>query len=207
MKKVALVILALVFSVWAAEKEVNYSNDFEKEELNSLPKDFLVQDGQFTVREENGNKFLELPGAPLDSFAVFFGPNEKENIAVSAKIFGTGKGRRFPTFGVGLNGVSGYKLRVSPGKKQLELYKGDDVKATAPFEWQSGKWADLSLEVVKSGNEWKVRGKVWQEKESAAAAVSWTETEEPSRGRAMVIASPYSGTPIRFDNFVVSGVK
>jgi hypothetical protein len=206
--KVILLILALgCFGVPA--QEVKYSNDFEKAELNSVPKEFLVWEGAFSVKEENGNKFLELPGAPLDTYGVFFGPTEKENIAVAARILGTGKGRRFPTFGVSLNGVGGYKLRVSPGKKAIELYKGDEVKASSPFEWQSGKWANLKLQVVKSGAEWQVQGKVWQEgqNENAGAAISWTDKEEPPPGRPMITASPYAGTPIRFDDLIVSAAK
>src|SRR5205807_3151639 len=109
-----------------------YENDFEKTELNKVPDDFLVLDGQFAVKEEGGNKFLELPGAPLDTFGVLFGPTEKEGNAVSARISGTGKGRRYPTFAVGLNGqgTSAYKLQVTPAKKALELFKGDEVKST-----------------------------------------------------------------------------
>ena len=102
-----------------------YENDFEKAELNKVPDDFLVLDGQFAVKEEGGNKFLELPGAPLDTFGALFGPTEKEGNAVSARMSGTGKGRRYPTFAVGLNGqgTSAYKLQVTPAKKALELFK------------------------------------------------------------------------------------
>src|SRR5262245_32491536 len=97
-----------------------YQINFEKAAVGSVPEDFLVLDGRFAVKEENGNRFLELPGAPLDSFAAQFGPAEVDNVAVSVRIKGTAKGRRYPTFGVGLNGVAGYKLQVSPAKKMLE---------------------------------------------------------------------------------------
>ncbi len=100
--------------------------NFEQAETGTVPEDFLVLDGGFAVKQEEGNKFLELPGAPLDSFGALFGPSEKSDVAVSARIRSTNKGRRYPTFGVGLNGQSGYKLQVSPGKKALEIYKGDD---------------------------------------------------------------------------------
>lgn len=93
-----------------------YENNFEKAELDKVPADFLVLDGAFEVKADGGNKFLELPGAPLDTFGVLFGPTEKDSLAVSARIFGTLKGRRFPSFGVGLNGVGGFRLLVSPAK-------------------------------------------------------------------------------------------
>src|SRR5438045_6593041 len=78
-----------------------YRNDFEKTEVGQVPQDFLVLDGAFSVKEENGNRLLELPGAPVDSFAVQFGPAEAENVAVSARIRSTAQGRRYPSFGVG----------------------------------------------------------------------------------------------------------
>src|SRR5438128_10392220 len=126
-----ILLIGLAFGAFAQQAKPLYENDFEKAELNKVPDDFLVLDGQFAVKEEGGNKFLELPGAPLDTFGALFGPTDKEGNAVSARISGTGKGRRYPTFAVGLNGqgTSAYKLQVTPAKKALELFKGDEVKA------------------------------------------------------------------------------
>src|SRR6267142_2050930 len=156
-----LALCSLTSHVFAQPKPF-YENSFEKAEAGKLPEGFLALDGGFVVKEEQGNKVLELPGAPLDSFSVQFGPTESADVAISARIKGTAKGRRFPTLGVGLNGVAGYKLQVSPAKKLLELYKDQEVKATIPFEWKSGEWTHLRLQVrkVKAG-EWKVEGKVW----------------------------------------------
>ena len=59
---------------WAAvpEKPV-YENNFEKAYLGKLKEEeFLVLDGAFEVRAEASNKFLELPGAPLETFGVLF---------------------------------------------------------------------------------------------------------------------------------------
>src|SRR5256885_11269255 len=164
MKKCIVVCVAVAGLAIAQTAKLLYENSFEKADLDKVPDDFLVLDGQFTVKEEGGNKFLELPGAPLDAFGVLFGPTEKEGTAVSARVFGTGKGRRYPTFAVGLNGqgTSAYRLQVSPAKKALELFKGDEVKATVPYEWQSGAWTRLRLQVrkVKDG-PWKLEGKEW----------------------------------------------
>ncbi len=186
-----------------------YENNFEKTELDKVPDDFLVLDGQFAVKQDGDNRFLELPGAPLDTFGAMFGPTEKEGLVVSARIFGTAKGRRFPAFAVSLNGFGGYKLQVSASKKQLELSKGDAVKASVPFEWISGQWTHLKLQVRKVKNgEWKVEGKVWQksDKEPAAWTISFDETEQPTAGRAAVWGNPFSGTPIRFDDLRVAAI-
>src|SRR5882724_8662275 len=89
---VELVLLTgLTFGAFAQQAKLLYENDFEKAALAKVPEDFLVLDGQFSVKEEGGNKFLELPGAPLDTFGLLFGPTEKEGTAVYARIFGTGR--------------------------------------------------------------------------------------------------------------------
>src|SRR5436190_15528821 len=206
---VELVLLTgLTFAAFAQQTKAIYVNDFEKSALDKVPDDFLVLDGQFAVKEEGGNKFLELPGAPLDTFGVLFGPTEKESTAVSARIFGTGKGRRYPTFAVGLNGqgTSAYRMQVSPAKKALELFKGDELKATVPYEWQSGAWTRLRLQVrkVKDGG-WKVEGKAWKDgdEEPSAWMVTFDEKEQPVAGRASIWGSPYATTPIRFDDLLV----
>jgi hypothetical protein len=194
----------------AVAQEATYKNDFEKATVGETPKEVMVLDGGFVVAEEGGNKFLELPGAPLDSFGLLFGPTEKENRTVSARIFGTGKGRRFPTFSIGLNGVGGYKLQVSPGKKAVELYKADALKASAPFEWVSGKWTRLLLTFKKAKDgEWTVEGKAWEDgaKEPEKATVSATDTEAPAAGRASIGGSPYATTPIRFDDLYSGPAK
>lgn len=207
-------ILLLLVLAWmgtaAFSAEAKYQNDFEKSEVGSVPEDFLILDGQFEVKEEGGNKFLELPGAPLDTFGLLFGPNMKENIEVTARIFGTAKGRRYPVFDVGLNGVGGYKLRVSPGKKALELYRGDNLKESVPLEWIPGKWTHFNLKVLKgTGPEWKIEGRIWQEgaEQPAEPSIAITDTAEPVNGRASVSGMPFSGMPIRFDDLVLREVS
>ena len=211
MKKVWLAGMSCLLAAAALGADATkplYENNFEKAEVGKVPEEFLVLDGGFAVRQDGDNKFLELPGAPLETFGVLFGPVEKEGLAVSARVHGVGKGRRFPTFAVGLNGVAGYKLQVSPGKKLLELYKGDAVKASVPFEWASGQWTQLRLQVRKlKDGVWKIEGKAWMQGMSEPAwQISIDETEAPPAGRAAVWGCPYSGTPIRFDDLSVVAV-
>src|SRR2546429_8902374 len=202
-------VVSLTCSAVGQSAKAIYENDFEKAELNKVPDDFLVLDGQFAVKEEGGNKFLELPGAPLDTFGVLFGPTEKEGNAVSARMFGTGKGRRYPTFAVGLNGQgsTAFRLQVSPARKALELYRGDEVTASATYEWQPGVWTELRLQVRKvKDSEWRVEGKVLTGggKEPPAWAVSFDEKKQPVAGKASIWGSPYATTPIRFDDLRVT---
>jgi hypothetical protein len=159
------------------------------------------------VKESDGNKYLELPGAPLDTFGVLFGPATNAGVCVSARIYGTGKGRRYPRFGIGLNGPSGYKLRVSPAINALEIYKGDESVTNVPFTWKSGAWTMLKLQVRALGGQlWKVEGKAWlqTEPEPADWMISLDEMTAPHPGRASFWGAPYSGTPIGFDDIVLT---
>ena len=188
---------------------VLYSQDFEKLTAGPLPEEFMVLGGEFVVKAESTNKFLELPGSPLDSFAVQFGPGEKENVAVGARILGMAKGRRTPAFGVGLGGVSGFKLQVSPGKKVLELLKDQEAKTDVSFEWKSGEWVHLRLQVRKlKDGEWKIEGKAWMQgsAEPKEWMISFDEKEDPIPGKASVLGSPFAGTPIWFDDLVVEKI-
>ncbi len=186
-----------------------YENNFEKATVDSLPEDFLVLDGGFKVKEADGGKFVELPGDPLETYGFLFGPTEKENLAVTARIHSTGKGRRFPFFGVGLSGVGGYRLMVAPAKQAIEIYKGDNVVATVPNKWASDTWTQFRLEVRKSGTAWKVEGKVWKQgdAEPKEPTISYDEKEEPIGGRPTVWGSPFAGTPIKFDDLKVVSVS
>jgi len=186
-----------------------FETGFDAVEVGKVPEGMLVLDGAFAVREDGGNRFLELPGSPLDSYGVLFGPALKENIAVTARIHGTGKGRRFPTFAVGLGGATGWRLQASPGKKELELFKGEVDKASVPFDWVSGKWTHLRLQIRKTGDHaWKIEGRAWVEgtDEPGAWTVTFDDSEEPKAGRPGLFASPFAGTPVRFDDLAVVAV-
>lgn len=202
---IGLIILGLS-TAWSQETKPLYQNGFENSTLDSLPDEFVVIDGAFAVKEAEGNKFLQLPGAPLDSYGFFFGPAEKGDLSASARVYGMARGRRFPTFALGLYGPSGYRVQVSPGKKKLELYRGDVIKTSVPYDWHSGKWTHLQITVRQSGAVWKIQGKAWAEGESEPTAPLIT-AEDPQpmpAGRASIAASPFAGTPIRFDDLAVA---
>ena len=186
-----------------------YQTNFEKTELGKVPDDFLVLDGAFAVKEQGGNKFLELPGAPLDAFGFMFGPSARHGNEVIARMFGTKKGRRYPVFGVALNGVNGYRLQVAPAKRAIELLKGSTVVAKVPFRWAGGEWLRLALRVQQTSDvEWTISGKVWVDGKAAPAkpTIKHKETKEPRNGRPSIWGSPYSGTPIRYDDIVVNKI-
>jgi hypothetical protein len=191
----------------AADGSLLYTNDFSLAEVGKPPPDMLVLEGAFAVWEEGGAKFLELPGAPLESFAILFGPAESGNISVTARIFGTSHGRRHPVFGVGLGGASGYRLVVAPGKGRLELWRGDANLAGAPCAWSSGQWVRLRLQVRTLGEQrWVFEGRFWPDgtPEPTEWQVRWEETQAPKPSRALLCGSPFAGTAIRFDDVALT---
>lgn len=200
----ALLIGLAALTIYAAEPL--YQTNFEKTKTGEVPEDFLVLDGDFSVKQEEGNKYLELPGAPLDAFGFMFGPSARHGNEISARMFGTKKGRRYPVFGIALNGVNGYRLQVAPAKRAIELLKGSAVVANVPFRWGGGEWLRLALRVEQTGAaEWTVSGRVWADGKKAPAkpTITHKETKEPRNGKPSIWGSPYSGTPIRYDDIVV----
>ena len=204
-----LAALGFAFALGAGEAKPAFENNFEKEKPGGVPEGFLVIDGGFAVKEEGGNKFLELPGDPLDTFGVMFGPAQLDGVAVSARIRSESKGRRVPAFGVSLNGVGGYRLQFSGNKRALEIFRADEPQTSVPFTWESGSWLDLKLQVrkVKDG-EWAVEGKAW--KHGAPEPKEWTITlkaaEAPPEGRPAIWGNPFAGTPIQFDDLRVAPI-
>jgi hypothetical protein len=196
-------VLASAGGLYAGEPV--YKNDFQSAEVGKLPDNFMVMSGDFTVKEEGGNKFLELPGSPLDTFGLLFGPAQPTGGSASAKFFGTKVGRKYPAFGISLGGVGGYRVQVSAAKKALEIFKGDEGKASVPFTWESGVWTSVKIRIRKADAGWVVEGKAWPA--TAAEPAEWMihedEKDQPPAGRAAIWGSPYSGTPIRFDDLVL----
>ena len=203
-----IVLLTVAGLARAEDSKPLYENNFESAEVGKVPDDFLVLDGGFTVKSDGTNKFLELPGAPLDSFGVLFGPTDRADLEVSARIKGTSKGRRHPTFAIGLNGQEGYRLQVTPGKQLLELFKADEVIASVGYEWKSGQWTKMKLAVRKTGTGWTVEGKAWTQgtNEPEHPMVTTEQKFQPPAGRAAIWGEPYATTPIQFDDLMVKRV-
>lgn len=184
-----------------------YQNNFEKAPVGKAPQEFLILGGEFSVVKDGANTMLELAAEPLDSFGLLFGPTVSSDASVSARINSTSKGRRHPAFGVGLYGVTGYKLRVTPGNGTLDVMRDEEVKASVPFEWKSGTWTTLRLQVhkLKTGS-WKIEGKAWAEgtEEPKSWMISAEDKEQPPLGRPSLWGMPYAGTAIRFDDLLVN---
>ena len=200
-----LLISAIAAS--AAEPKLLFSERFDQAAIGKLPEGMLVLSGAFAVQAEAEKRFLELPGSPLDSFGLLFGPNEKAGMNAHGKFFGTKQGRKFPTFGLSIQGVGGYRLQISPAKNAIELFKGDESLAAVPFQWTTGAWTSLRIQSrPASDGKWRVEGKAWPaaQPEPATWTISLEAETEPPAGRPGLWGSPFSGTPIRFDDLVIT---
>ena len=201
------VLMGMIAATGLVSAQALFTQDFSAIEPGPMPDEFLVLDGQFSVTENAGNRLVELPGAPLESYGFLFGPNETSGVEAGARILATKTGRKFPTFGLGLNGASGYRLQVVPAKSAIELLRGDFVVASAPFQWQSGTWTRLSLAVKKSGaTGFQLEGSAWPASGEAPRQpmVTFSDPKPQPGGKASVWGMPFSGTPIQFDDLTVT---
>jgi hypothetical protein len=202
-------LAAAVLALPVCAAEPLYKNDFESAEAGKAPADMMVMAGAFEVKQDKDGKYLELPGEPLDTFGLLFGPSVKDDVSASARFYGTKKGRKFPSFGVSLNGVGGYRLLVSAAKGALEFFKGDEARLSVPYTWTSDAWTTLRITVRQSGAGWVIEGRAWAtgSPEPEKPLITLEEKTAPAAGRAGLWGSPYAGTPIRFDDLVVAPVK
>ena len=203
-------IVALTGGVQTPDDKVLFKSDFESANADSLPEELMVLAGEFSVKDIGGNKTLELPGNPLEDFGALFGPAESDGIAVRARVYSESSKRLAPRFGVGLSGVSGYRLLVVPRQNRLQLLKDQEALASAPFEWKSGTWTSLHLQIRKvSDGKWIIEGRDGRREllSQAIRPYPLKLPEAPPAGKASIWGAPYSGKPILFDDLSVISLQ
>ncbi|MBL62240.1 MAG: hypothetical protein CMI30_02420 [Opitutae bacterium] len=184
-----------------------YENDFSSYPVGEEPDDLFILDGDFAVREIDGNKVLSLPGDPVGDFGILFGPRVKgKPVELRCRVSSTRKGRRMPAFAAALGGVSGYRLRLNPATRNLQLILGEETVATAPFAWESGAWTHLRFRAEAKGeNATMVFAKTWIG--GTKEPVEWNLVHEfPTPfagGKCCLWGLPYASTEIRFDSLQV----
>ncbi len=167
-----------------------------------LPADFTALNGKVRIGRSNGNRYAELPAKPVSSHGLLFGPALSKGLRVEARFLAE-DGEKSPTFAVGLNGLSGYRLQVNPNKQQLELLRNEVIVHTEKFEWVAGQWTHLQLQVHElPGLKWAVEGKAWREKQAEPKkwTLKWKDTAAPSNGQPSVWGTPHAGKPIALDD-------
>jgi len=180
------------------------SEDFSK--ISEVPASWLVLNGEVALSTTNRNRFLTLPATPPVAHGVMFGPAMQDGLRVAARFRGEQKGRQSPAFGVGLNGISGYRLWVNPARRKLELLHNEVLVHEVDYQWAPDQWTHVMLQVHElPGLQWAIEAKVWDETQKMPAAwtLTWKDAETPLPGRPSAWGTPYSGTAIGLDDLQV----
>lgn len=181
----------------------SYTFDCEAWSEGAPPAEVFVVDGTIKIKSLDGNKAIEIGADPLVDANAQIGTSANGSATVEARVLATKAGRSSPRFAVSVHGQSGYRLMLFPVKKQLQLLKGDEIVQTTPMEWTSGVWTKLKLEVKKGAdNKWTIAGKAWpaDSPEPKDPQITHEDTGLKGQGKCSVWATPYSGTPIYFDD-------
>jgi hypothetical protein len=210
----SIVLLSLTFMVTAEEAPPPTPAaptviNFDDLSPGEIPDSFLStdQEAKFSIAGDNDGKFLELAGQPIVDGGILLGKSIKGPATITARIKATGKRRTQPRFGVGLHGVSGPRLRVVPATRQIEIVLANDKEesiATAPYQWTSGSWLEFSIRPGKDGGS-TIEGRVWSSDQQRPEQPSITAAtkEPPAQGKASLWGTPYSESPIAFDDVTI----
>jgi hypothetical protein len=184
-----------------------YSQNFETLKEGEPPEEIQILDGEFVIKKVGDNKLLEMGPDPLKASGILFGPGDKNEYTVSARIKTSATGKRFPEFGLGSCGPNQFKLWVMPATGELQILSGDDTVAKTAYKWQSGAWTRLKLRVARiDANKFIIQGKAWPDgkDEPKDWQVTYEDPGAPRPGRAGLYSTPYAGTATQFDDIIVA---
>lgn len=209
MRRILLFPALTAAAVLAAAEVKQAVIDFEAmPEGDPPPREIMVVEGDIHVKALPEGKVLEIaPSEQIAEASALLGAGAKGGASMAARVLATKSGRSFPRFGIGVHGQTGYRLYVVPAKKELQLVKGSAAVKAVPFDWTSGKWTHLKLEVRSTGGTlWKVTAKAWSEAEAEPKEpqITHEDADLGGLGRCSVWGTPYAGTPIEFDDVHVS---
>ena len=185
-----------------------YSNDFEEPEVGRVPGNYFVIDGDFEIEQgeaDGAGKALKLLPAPLVEGSIQFGSTLEGGGSVKVRVKAEKRGRSYPRFGVGMHGMKGYRIRVAPAARQLELVRDHEVIQSVPIKWQSGVWYFVELSVLENNNSWTVSGRAWPENAERPidAQIDYISVETGFRGKASIAGTPFAQLPIWFDDLEI----
>lgn len=218
-----IVLLALGASVFALASKQGKEEDKKKEEepkdLNRLfyenfdeleaggiPGKYFAVDGKWGIAEKDGGKTLELSPAPLVEASVQFGNSLQGGATITALISAAQKRHSFPRYGVALHGSSGFRLRVVPARRIVELARNDEQVAQAGFVVPGHAAVRLKLRAEKKDEtRWIISGWAWPDggKEPSKPQVIFTAADTRLSGKGSVTGTPYAGLPIHYDEIEI----
>lgn len=194
------------------EEEPASPYSFEKtftESTESTPEGFAAASG--TWRVDGKEKALLIVPQPIVEGRIEFWPELREStgtIYARTRAITTRPIR--PRMGVALFGENGFQFRIAAGHDRIELARRGEVIVDQPFRWKEGESYHLELTVEKTGENdsgtlWMVSGRVWDKGGKRPDSPILThrttsdELEFPLAGKPGLVATPYSGDPIYFE--------
>jgi len=207
MKKITVCLLALAACGYAADERKKARFDCEAWAEGDVPKEVFVVDGTIKIASKDGGKAIMIAPEPITDATAQIGESSRGASSIQARVFATKRGRSTPRVGVSVHGLSGHRLMLNLAKKQLELSFANEVVATAPYVWTSDAWTKMSLVVSKkSETEWVIEGKAWQAdgEEPKEPQLKSTAADLKAQGKCAIWGSPFSETPIYFDDIAVA---
>lgn len=207
MKRPSLACLLLAPLLASAAELKTFTITADDWAEGEVPKEVFIVEGKIQITAKDGNKAIVIdPAAELTDACAQLATSAAGESSIEARVFASKRARSVPKFGVSVHGMSGYRLLVNAAKKQLELVRNDTVAASVPFTWTSDAWLKLKLEVKRgAGDAWLITGKAWaaDASEPAEATIKAEDKGLKGQGKAGVWGTPYSQTPIYFDDITV----
>ena len=191
------------------EPDRGFRADFEDLQPGPVPPSYFVVDGTWTVEELDGGKVLRLAEVPIVDAQVQLGDSLKDaGGTVSARIKAERKRRSFPRFGVGLHGMSGFRLRLFPAQNKLELVRNEEVVTSVPLTWDAAQWWHVELTVAPDGAGRTVAGRAWAEgtERPDKPQIEAASDEPKFSGKASVFGTAFAGLPLHFDDIVITPI-
>lgn len=199
----SIALVALVANQACAGDLKKLSYDCEKWTAGEPPAEVFVVDGTVRIKEKDGNKAIEIGIDPLVDGCAMLGNSANGSASIQTRVFASKSGRSFPRFGIGIHGQSGYRLIVLCAKNELQLVKNDQVIKSAPIAWTSDAWINLKLQAIKDAQgKWNISGKAWPANaaEPAEPQIKQEDSDLKGQGKCSIWGTPFSGTPIYFDD-------
>ncbi len=187
-----------------------FKSDFNDLEVGDIPSNWMALDGEWSVIELDGSKVLQLSPDPLVEASIQFGKSVKgEGATATVRVKANRKRRTAPRFGLGLHGGNGFHFRVVGVTKKIELKKGDDIMQSVDFDWRPGEWHFMELTVKPADTAWTVSGKIWAESDEKPEQnqLEYIATDVKLSGKVSVLATPYAGLPIYFDDLTAMNLS
>jgi hypothetical protein len=178
--------------------ETTYSQSWDASPDLAM-RELFVLEGGFEPGSVEGNGTLRLPGTPLGDFGALYGPRFLAPAETSLRAWAEARGRRMPTFGIGIAGANGYRLTVQAPARALVLTEALDEIARTPMTWKPGEWTELTLRVETTPAGARLIG-VATQPGSEPARLEVDLPEPPRAGRASLWAQPFAGKPVHFDS-------